>query len=1189
MSRKRTLLVVQILSFLLVSLLGVATGYLTNDAAGLPQGFRVLQRSALPLAGVMLLLIIGLMVWQHVAEERLSSLNRPVWVSDRSPFPGLEAFTEQDSAVFFGRDAEIAELLERLNPVVAARANRMVTVVGPSGVGKSSLVEAGIVPRLRQRRGGWIVVPPVVPGDRPVHSLARCLAAADTRHSAGGVRAQLTTDMAFLPRFLDGLRIARGRPAGSVLLTVDQAEELITLSGQVERDAFLSLLAGALERDLRLWIILIMRSEFLTGFLGTEQARLFRDPFVVGTLGRGALLEVIEQPAQRAGLVFDPPVLPQLMVGEAGAGDALPLLAYALQELYLAAGPARVVTAGEYQRLGGVTGVVTRQADRVTAELRAVDGGDRVLETLLKFVTIGDSEPTRRRVRRSALSAAERRVVEAFISARLLTSSGEGDNAVLDVAHEALFRAWAPLRQAIQACADQLRWRADLERWATDWDRSGRQDAYLLRDGRLRAAQQWAAAAAGQLAGLPLVAQFVASSNQADHSTMQRLSENVARQALNSVDRDPDYSLLLALTALEECAPTELALRALTAALVASQVRIVLRGHDDDVQGVAWSPDGGRLATASADRTARIWDAGNGNELTALRGHHDYVTGLAWSPDGGRLATASADRTARIWDAEGGCELMVLHGHGRWVWGVAWSPDGGRLATASADRTARIWDAEGGSELMVLHGHDGRVRSVAWSPDGGRLATASADRTARIWDAEGGSELVVLRGHAAEVRSVAWSPDGKRLAAASSDGIVRICEGGSGKELLVLRGHGAEVRSVAWSPDGKRLATGSGDHSARIWDADSGRELIALHGHDKRVWGVAWSPDGKRLATGSRDRTARIWDIESGSQLLVVLRGHNGKVRGVAWSPDGGRLATASADRTARIWDADHGRELATLHGHSDEVRAVAWSPDGRRLATASNDRTARIWDADHGGGHVVLGGHDSWVDGIAWSPDGKRLATTSDDRTVRIWDAGHGGELAALHGHSDEIRAVAWSPDGTRLASASDDRTARIWDAGHGQEIVTLHGHCDYVRAVAWSPDGTQLATASDDRTVRIWDAGHGGELATLHGHAGEVWAVAWSPDGKSLASASADRTIRIWDTHSGAQIVVGAHIAPVEGVSWSPDGTRVASSSYDGTSRIWNATISIAELVANAHQRVSRELTAEERRDLMLPPASG
>src|SRR6266704_2548189 len=902
MSRKRTLLVVQILSFLLVSLLGVATGYLTNDAAGLPQGFRVLQRSALPLAGVMLLLIIGLMVWQHVAEERLSSLNRPVWVSDRSPFPGLEAFTEQDSAVFFGRDAEIAELLERLNPVVAARANRMVTVVGPSGVGKSSLVEAGIVPRLRQRRGGWIVVPPVVPGDRPVHSLARCLAAADTRHSAGGVRAQLTTDMAFLPRFLDGLRIARGRPAGSVLLTVDQAEELITLSGQVERDAFLSLLAGALERDLRLWIILIMRSEFLTGFLGTEQARLFRDPFVVGTLGRGALLEVIEQPAQRAGLVFDPPVLPQLMVGEAGAGDALPLLAYALQELYLAAGPARVVTAGEYQRLGGVTGVVTRQADRVTAELRAVDGGDRVLETLLKFVTIGDSEPTRRRVRRSALSAAERRVVEAFISARLLTSSGEGDNAVLAVAHEALFRAWAPLRQAIQACADQLRWRADLERWATDWDRSGRQDAYLLRDGRLRAAQQWAAAAAGQLAGLPLVAQFVASSNQADHSTMQRLSENIARQALNSVDRDPDYSLLLALTALEECAPTELALRALTAALVASQVRIVLRGHDDDVQGVAWSPDGGRLATASADRTARIWDAEGGSELMVLHGHDGRVRSVAWSPDGGRLATASADRTARIWDADSGRELIALHGHDKRVWGVAWSPDGKRLATGSRDRTARIWDIESGSQLLVvLRGHNGKVRGVAWSPDGGRLATASADRTARIWDADHGGELAALHGHSDEIRAVAWSPDGTRLASASDDRTARIWDADHGGGHVVLGGHDSWVDGIAWSPDGKRLATTSDDRTVRIWDAGHGGELAALHGHSDEIRAVAWSPDGTRLASASADRTARIWDAGHGAQIVVGA--HIAPVEGVSWSPDGTRVASSSYDGTSRIWN----------------------------------------------------------------------------------------------------------------------------------------------------------------------------------------------------------------------------------------------------------------------------------------------
>jgi hypothetical protein len=218
------------------------------------------------------------------------------------------------------------------------------------------------VPRLRQRRGGWIVVPVVVPGDHPLHSLARSLAAAGSGHPTDDLQA---------PRFADELGTAARRPNAPVLVIVDQTEELITLSGQTERDDFLGLLTRALDADPRLWVIMIMRSEFLTTFLGTEQARLFRDPVAVGTLGRAALVEVIEQPARRAGLTFDPPSLPQRMADDAGDGDALPLLAYALQELCLAAGPGGVLTADIYQRIGGVTGVPTRQADKVAAELGA--------------------------------------------------------------------------------------------------------------------------------------------------------------------------------------------------------------------------------------------------------------------------------------------------------------------------------------------------------------------------------------------------------------------------------------------------------------------------------------------------------------------------------------------------------------------------------------------------------------------------------------------------------------------------------------------------------------------------------------------------------------------------------------------------------------------------------------------------
>jgi WD40 repeat protein len=1132
MARKHWPLLIQLLLFLLVTLLSIATGIMTNNPDALPGALGFLRRGALPLVGATVLLIIGVMIWQHRTTERLALPADPLWDRDRSPFPGLEAFTEQDSAVFFGRDAEIAELLERLHPVVTGQANRLVTVIGPSGAGKSSLVQAGVVPRLRQRRGGWIIAPAVLPSDHPLRSLTRSLAAA--------CPGRPTVDMS-APQFTDELRAAHRRPHAPVLLIVDQAEELITLSGRTERDAFLGLLASALDADPQLWIILIMRTEFLNAFLGTEQARLFRDPVAVGTLGRAALVEVIEQPARQAGLAFDPPTLPQTMAAEAGGGDALPLLAYALQELCLTAGPGKPLTAEAYRCIGGVTGVLTHQADKVAAELGGADGP--VLTTLLKFVTISENEPTRRRVQRNALTDAGRRVAEAFIAARLLTSTADDGDAILEVAHEALFRSWAPLRQAIEASTEQLRWRADLERWARDWESSGRQDAYLLRDERLKTAQRWAASDGAVVDGLPLVAEFLTCSNRADRATMEHLSVTIARQALGAIDRDPHYSLLLALAAFEECARTAPALRALVAALNASHLRAVLNGHSDDATGVAWSPDGRRLATSSNDRTVRIWDTNYGSELAVLNGHEGWVTGVAWSPEGQRLATVSGDCTARIWDAENGNGLIALRGHNDDVLDVAWSPDGERLATASRDRTARIWDTDHGAELTTLHEHEDWVRGVAWSPDSRRLATASSDRTARIWDAENGSELIALRGHSDEVGDVAWSPDGKRLATASNDATARIWNSTSAATLGVLRGHGAWVPRVAWSPNGRRLATASYDRTARIWDAPENGELSALFGHAGRVLAVAWSPGGGRLATGASDHTARLWDARSTAEL-TVLHGHEGWVQGVAWSPDGRRLATGSSDCTARIWDTDNGSELAVLHGHENWIRGVAWSPDGRRLATASSDPTVRLWDTDSG------------------------------------------SELAVLRGHDDEVWDVSWSPDGRQLATASRDGTGRIWDTDNGSELTVLRGHNDGIRCVKWSPDGRSLATGSIDHTARIWDIASGSELLVLCGHDNAVCGMAWSPDSRRVVTASSDQTVRIWDAESGAEIIIGVHAEGDESVAWSPDGKRVAAGSYNGIVRILDATISVEDLVANAHHRIYRKLDAEERRNLMLPP---
>ena len=891
----------------LLLLLGTLLGIISNFAAGGP-GKRWEWLVAI---AALMVLVITLQVWQHQTQRAPS--RTAVWDAARPPYPGLEEFTEEDAGVFFGREAEIMELYSRLHPAVPAQAQRLITMVGPSGVGKSSLVRGGLLPRLARRRNPWTIIPPVVPEDRPIANLARALdcgpgelAGTDAKQAAATIAARV-----------DKLR---GTGSSQALLVVDQAEELLTLSR--ERDAFLDLLQAALEHDQRLWVVMILRSEFLTGFLETGHARMFHEPVAVGAMSRAALFEVIERPAERAGLVFGPPGLVQAMVDETGGGDALPLLAYTLQELYLAAGPSGRITADAYQRLGGVAGALTRQADRVSAELAGL--GAPVIETLLRFVTVADIEPTRRRVRRATLTGAEAAVADAFVAARLVTASALPDGeAALEVAHEALFRQWPPLRQAIEAEAEDLRQRADLERWARDWERSGRQDSYLLRAERLRAAVEWTSGHSALKTELPLVAQVLEASRSVDRAAMVRLADAIAQRALGSVDSDPEHALLLSLTALEECAVTSLVRRSLATALAASGTRGVLRGHTDWVQGVAWSPDGRQIAACSRDGTAAIW-AGDDNEpVRVLRGHQGGIRAIAWSADGKYLATGSYDRTARIWDAETGELRETLPAHFDDVLGVAWSPDGTRLATASRDRSIRIFVLGEAREPTLITGHATPVRAVAWSPDGRILASVGDDRVARLWNARTGAAMGATRGHTDSVHSLSWSPDGHRLVTGGRDKTVRIWSVPHLRGTACLRGHEDGITDVAWSPRGHLVASVSQDRTVRVWDPTLGGEALVLRGHSDVVTAVAWSPDGNRLATGGYDRTVRLWDPGQSGEV-TILRGHRDNVRTVAWSPDSRALVTGSQDRTVRIWDTGRGTETLRLRGHKNTVRAVA-------------------------------------------------------------------------------------------------------------------------------------------------------------------------------------------------------------------------------------------------------------------------
>ena len=1161
------------------------------------------------------------------------------WDPLRSPYPGLEPFAPEDAAVFFGREREIERLLELLQPTMRSGRGRFVAIVGPSGSGKSSLLHAGLVPRLQRLEQRWLLVPAVLPGPRPTdalaHSLARCLATDGSERAFSRVKASLKHGgPALVEVAADLARLSGGTP--SVLVAIDQAEELMTRSGPEEQRAFLDLLRGALQDDSPLWVVATVRSEFLSA--RPERAGLAEvvdDFLVVEPLSRPRLPEVIRRPAHRAGLDFAPG-LAERMVEETTGGDALPLLAYALRELYQRAGPGSVVTAADYEAVGGVIGALQRRADRVLDDLTRRGRGPLVVPTLMKLAAVeGEGEPTRRRIAQSELSAEEQAVVEAFIDARLLTSATSAGGATsCEVAHEALLRQWPPLRQAIEAERSSLQIRSELERLAADWVQAGHDQSYLLRGGRLHAIDDWAGvhtgeltpsqrgfldasrslaageleaarratrrfrALAGGLALLLLVALVAGalalrSNQRAQAQTRLALSRQLAARADRLVQGRPDTAVLAGLQSLS-LARDEKPSPQVPAGLITGLARLthasrLLTGHTDQVHEVAFSGSGKLLASASWDGTIRFWDARNGRPRGhPIRAYQAALTGIAFSPNDRLVASAGRDGTLRLWEVRSRRPYgEPLGGHSKAVNAVAFSPDGKLLASAGDDGTARLWEVRSGrSHGRPLKGHRGAVQDVEFSPDGTMLATAGVDNAVRLWDVVSGQARgKPLRGHGDDVWGLTFSPDGRLLATASADKTVRLWRVSSGRPYgRPLKGHDDAVWEVAFSPDGKLLATASVDKTLRLWDVASGRPADQpLRGHTNTVKDVKFSPDGKLLASAGWDSTVRIWDVAETVSISRPLTGHTGEVQAVRASPDGKLLASASVDGTVRVWDLPFGESHGPpLRGHGGEVNVLAFSPDGRLLAAGSSDGSARLWELPS---FRPLGppirAHRAPVYGVAFSPNGELLATASVDKTVRLWDVVSGQPQGSpLEGNEEGVNQIAFSPNGKLLASAGGDQTVRLWNVGSrrpsGRPLV---GHKDEVLGVSFNGRGNLLASASADGTARLWAVSSRRLVGRpLSGHTGSVWDAAFTPDGDLLATASADGTVRLWDVHSQQAhgYPLSGHAGEIYSLTFVRNGRLLATAGADQTVRLWNP--SFASWLSDGCKLVNRNLSLSE-----------
>ncbi len=1120
---------------------------------------------------------------------------------DRAPYRGWAPLEDVDAAVFFGRDAQILRGLDVLRGMRTSGVESLFVVLGPSGAGKSSFLRAGLLPRLRRDDRQFLPLPIVRPES------AVLTGELGLAHAIYRLRADLGLPQPLLgeiknachPEHVERLRglleearqAARTRllevpaeqPAPTLVLPVDQGEELFNADAAPEAVHFLGLLAALVEHEAgvtpAMLVAVTIRADryeplqIAPELAGVETA-LFDQ---LKPMPSGGYTEVITGPARRATaagrrLLIEPAVVERLLAETAEGSDALPLLALTLERLYRDFGADGDLTVAEYEALGGMAQVVQTEVDK----LLAADPEQRhaQLSTLhdafipwLATVNPANDQPMRRLARYSDLPAASHPLIEAFVEKRLLVKSTRDGQTVVEVALESLLRQWRELAAWLREEGQDLKDADTLERAAADWQASGRKKAWLLEGPRLRQARTLAAkprfrdrleptrdylrasrrrrrrswqvkivqALIVVLAVLALTSTVLAvnKSRQALYLGRELTSRNLATEAqsmLAGIRSGGDVRAFQELVVGRRLAmmPDD---GPLISALVKRITTIKIAETTSPVQSVAFSPDGQRIATGSNDTTVRMWDAATGQPIgDPMKGHTDKVTSVAFSPDGKRIISGSWDKTVRVWNADTGQPVGgPMTGHIDKVTSVAFSPDGWRIVSGSADKTLRLWDAGTGQPVGgPMTGHIDKVTSVAFSPDGWRIVSGSADKTLRLWDAGTGQSVRgPMTGHTDAVLSVAFSPNGKRIASGSDDTTARVWDAATGQLVgAPMTGHTGAVFGVAFSPDGNRIVSASTDTMVRMWDADTGKPIgQPITGHTDTVRSVAFSLDGKRIVSGGEDNTVRVWDAATGPQVGQPLNGHTERVLSVAFSPDGTRVVSGGQDNTVRVWDAATGQPVGgPMTGHTERVLSVAFSPDGTRVVSGGADDTVRVWDAATGqpiGGPMT--GHTDAVLSVAFSRDGKRIASGSADNTVWLWDAATGQPVSGpMSGHTERVFSVAFSRDGKRIASGSADDTVRIWDAATGQPIGgPMTGHKNDVMWVAFSPDGKRIASGSADKTVRVWDAGTGQPVgAPLTGHTGVVESVAYSPDGRSIVSGSADKTLRLWDAVSSQPI---------------------------------------------------------------------
>lgn len=1066
--------------------------------------------------------------WEQQWREVVASVLVPG--DESAPYLGLAAFQPSDASLFRGREELVAHLVGEVGK------RSFLGVFGASGSGKSSLLRAGLVPSLSLSS---VVLTP-------------------TAHPMRELTAR-TAD----------------RPE---LIVVDQFEETFTLCADLdERASFVAALSSSAAK-----VVIGCRIDFLDrcAAIPTLVTALRDAQVLVGPMTPDELRRAIVEPASCAGLKVEPEMVAAAVIDAHGQPGALPLLSHALLETWRRRENSKLTLDG-YRASGGVSGAIAATAEHAFTELDPA-GQAAARSLLLRLVQPNHGAYDLRR--RVALDEVMGSALNALVAARLVVVA---DGSV-ELAHEALTRAWPRLRGWIEEDRERLQQHQDLTTAALAWEAVDRDSGAVYRGVRLEVARSLASDSPVTLS--PLEREFLAASEA--HETAERagarrqalrlrnlvkalavllvaclvitvvavvqrraavaghqvaLSRQLALQAQDLSTSWPDEAEVLAVQAFRT-SPTTEARGALLSTAAYKPPRVLAKDHRGAVRAVAFNQDGTLLATAGDDRSVLVRSPAEPAPPIALTRHPETVRALAFRPSAPVLASGGDDQQIVLWDLATRSAAQVLPvPHGR-INSISYSHDGLLMASASQDGTVILWD--GAREVLRVPHSLGEVHDVSL---GGDLVALAGQNGVLVHNRVTGAQQV-FQDHRGPALTVALSRDGRTLASGGADSQVVLRTGG---EPSFLRRHTAGIRSVEFSPDGRMLMSAADDGSVRWWSVPDGGWLTGLISRTGAFFAAGLSPDGTKLAAGGDDSVS-VWQV-----ALPAFTGHAIPPFGVATAPDG-RVATGGADKSIMIWDRSGARtaELAapakvksvafhangTLLSAGDDGAVTVWEPPSRRpvrtiaghdgpvtslavtgsvAASGGADRTIRLFDpASDAPPRDLPVAHTAAVEALDFSPDGAVLASGGNDGRIILWDVEHARQLAVLGELGNALRDIEFTPDGRTLITGDASGAVIFWDVAARRESAVLPGQRGAVRELALDSAGTLLAVAGSDTAITLWDTGNREQVATLTGHTGPVNAVAFN--GSTLVSTGADPRVIRWDLDPDAVIarICGARV---------------------------------------------------------------